>query len=275
MGAAGRARAQADAEQRSWNQPVAPYRIMGSLYYVGASDVTAFLITTPQGHILVDSGFAETVPLIKANIAKLGFELSAVKWLLGTHAHADHAGGFAQLKKETGAPLVAGADDAELLARGGSQDFAFANRAPYPAVKIDRPVHDGDTVSLGDVTLTAHATPGHTKGCITWTLPLRVDDKIYNVVFVGSASINDGVRLSGKPSYPGIAADYATTFKILKSLPCDIFLGSHARFYDGLAKASRLKDGGPNPFIDPQGYRKYIAGAEKVYLDQLARERAP
>jgi metallo-beta-lactamase class B len=269
------AHAQADPTSRASNQPVEPYRIAGNLYYVGASDVASYLITTPEGNILLDGGFVETAPQIEANLQKLGFKMEAVKILLSTHAHYDHAGGLAALKKKTGAPLYAGAADADLLARGGKGDFAFGDRLLFPPVQVDHPVLDGDRVSLGGTTLTAHATPGHTKGCTSWSMQVDAGGgKRYDVVFVGSTSINPGVHLAGKPSYPGIAEDYAKTFTVLKGLPCDIFLAAHASFFHGLEKAARLKQGVEgNPFVDPQGYRDYLARSEKAYGEQLAKEK--
>ncbi|HZF09169.1 MAG TPA: subclass B3 metallo-beta-lactamase [Thermoanaerobaculia bacterium] len=268
-------RAQADPAARSRNQPVEPYPIAGNLYSVGASDVTSFLITTPEGHILLDGGFAKTAPMIEANVRKLGFKLEDVKILLSSHAHFDHAGGLAELQRKTGARLYAGAADVDLLARGGSGDFAFGDTLRFPAVHVDHPVHDGETVRLGGTTLTAHATPGHTRGCTSWSLVVEEGGKRYDVVFVGSTTINPGVHLAGKPSYPGIAEDYAKSFATLKALPCDIFLGSHASFYRGPEKAERRKKGEkPNPFVDPQGYRDFLAGTEKAYREQLDREKA-
>jgi metallo-beta-lactamase class B len=266
--------AQADPTSRSWNQPVEPYRIAGNLYYVGASDIASYLITAPQGNILLDGGFAETAPLIEANVQKLGFKLEDVKILLSTHAHFDHAGGLAELKKKTGASLYAGAADADLLARGGKGDFAFGDRSLFPPVQVDHPVHDGDKVSLGGTTLVAHATPGHTRGCTSWSLQVEEGGKRYDVVIVGSTTINPGVHLAGKPSYPGIAEDYAKTFQRLKSLPCDIFLAAHASMFNGLEKAARLKQGGGgNPFVDPEGYKNFLARSEKTYGEQLAKEK--
>src|SRR6185436_13212838 len=194
--------------------------------YVGASDITSFLITTPAGHILIDGGFEETVPLIRASVKKLGFRLEDVKFLLNNHAHYDHAGGLAMLKKLTGAKLVVSEGDAPLLAAGGHGDFAFGDKYLFPPVQADRTVRDGDTVSLGGVTLTAHLTPGHTKGCTTWTMKVKDGDRTRDVVFAGSLSVLPGVTLAVNPKYPGIAADYAHSFAVLKALPCDIFLSS-------------------------------------------------
>jgi metallo-beta-lactamase class B len=268
------ARAQADPTSRSWNQPVEPYRIAGNLYYVGASDITSFLVATPEGHILLDGGFVETAPIIEANVRKLGFKLEDVKILLNSHAHYDHAGGLAELKRKTGATLYAGAGDADLLARGGSGDFAFGDTYRFPPVQVYHPVHDGATVSLGGTTLTAHSTPGHTRGCTSLSMRVEEGGKRYDVVFLGSTTINPGVQLAGKPSYPGIAEDYARSFETLKKLPCDIFLAPHASFYGGLDKAARLKNGDGNPFVDPQGYRGFLAQSQKSYREQLERERA-
>jgi metallo-beta-lactamase class B len=268
------AHAQADPASRAMNQPVEPYHIVGNVYYVGASDVTSYLITTPEGHILLDGGFVETAPIIEANVKKLGFKLEDVKVLLNSHAHFDHAGGLAELKRATGAKFAASEREAPLLARGGKGDFLFGDKYPFPPIQADRILHDGDTVTLGDTTLTAHLTPGHTLGDTTWTMKAREGDRTYDVVFVGSATILPGVRLTNNPKYPGIAEDYAKTFRVLKSLPCDVFLGSHASFFDGLGKADRLRKGAKkNPFIDPQGYKDYVAQNEAKLQEQLRRER--
>jgi metallo-beta-lactamase class B len=268
------AAAQADATSRSWNQPVEPFRIAGNLYYVGASDITSFLITTPQGHILIDGGFVETVPLIRASVKKLGFRLEDVKFLLNNHAHYDHAGGLAELKKLTGAKLVVAEGDAPLLAAGGHGDFAFGDKLPFPPVQADRTIRDGDTVSLGGVTLTAHITPGHTKGCTSWSMQVKDGDRTLDVVFAGSLSVLPDVTLAVHPKYPKIAEDYAHSFQVLKGLPCDIFLSSHGSFFDLTGKAERLRKGEtPNPFIDPKGYRTYLARMEEAFRGRLAEER--
>lgn len=268
-----RAAAQQDEEARSWNRPIDPYRVVGNVYYVGASNVSSFLITTPAGHILLDSGFAETVPLIRSNVARLGFRMADVKILINSHAHYDHAGGLALLKEETGARLFASEADAALLAAGGRGDFQFGDRFAFAPVKADRLLRDGDRVTLGGVTLTARLTPGHTKGCTTWTMRAREGRRRYDVVFVGSTTV-PGYKLLGTPQYPNMVADYERTFRVMKRLPCDVFLASHGNFYEMLEKAGRLARGrGPNPFVDPRGYRDFVARTEKSFREQLARER--
>ncbi len=263
----------ADETNRSWNQPVKPFRIAGNLYYVGASDLSSFLIVTPQGHILLDSGLVETVPQIQQNVVQLGFRLEDVKVLINTHAHYDHAGGLALLKRLTAATLIASEADAALLAAGGKGDPNFGDRFTYEPVKADRILRDGDKVELGGVTMTAHLTPGHTKGNTTWAMTVTEGMKTYNVVVAGSTSTL-GYKLVDNPNYPGIVADYQRTFQILKSLPCDIFLAPHGSFY-GLTEKSKLLEQGEkqNPFIDPDGYKRYVEETEKAFQKELERQR--
>jgi len=270
--ATGPAHAQASASG-SMNQPAEPYRILGNLYYVGASDVTSFLIATPAGLILIDGGFAETVPMIRKNVETLGFKMADVKILLNSHAHFDHAGGLAAIKKQTGARLAASQADAALLANGGLGDHLFGDKYPYEPVTADRILKDGDRVELGGTALTAHLTPGHTKGCTTWTMKVAEGGKSYDVVFVCSTSVLPDVSLVNNAKYPNVAADFEQTFRTLRGLPCDVFLGSHASFYNGLEKAARLRKGAdPNPFIDPAGYKAYLARSEKAFRERLAAE---
>jgi metallo-beta-lactamase class B len=270
------ARAQADPDSRSMNQPVAPFRIIGNIYYVGASDVTSFLIVTPAGDILLDGGFQETAPQIEANIRTLGFKLSAVKFLLNSHAHYDHSGGLAELKRRTGARLVAMAGDASVLADAGRSDFHFGGKKfTFPPVKPDRVIHDGDAVRLGGVTMTAHRTAGHTRGDTTWTMTTEDSGKTYHVVFIGSMSVLPGYHLTKPESYPGMRADYEKSFAILKALPCDVFLGAHGSFFDLTGKREKLAKGAhPNPFIDPEGYRAYVARAEAEFQAALQRDES-
>ena len=262
------AQAQANEQSRAMNQPVPPFHIIGNIYYVGASDIASYLIVTRHGDILLDGGFVETAPQIEANIRTLGFKLSDVKILLNSHEHLDHAGGLAELKRLTHARLVAMAQEVRTLESGKS----------FPAVTPDRIIHDGSTVTLGGVTLTAHLTPGHTPGCTTWTMLTKDNGKPYHVVFVGSASVLPNYKLIDRPgspaTYPGIEADYEKTFRVLKSLPCDVFLGAHGSFYSLVQKREAMsKHPAQNPFIDPAGYQAYVAHAEAAFQAELRRER--
>jgi metallo-beta-lactamase class B len=264
---------QADEESRTMNQPVKPYRVIGNIYYVGAADVSSFLITTPAGHILLDSGFFETVPQIQQNLTQLGFKLADVKIIINSHAHYDHAGGIALLKELTGARFMASAGDVEQLARGGKGDPQFGDRFSYQPVKTDRILSDGDKVELGDVTLIAHLTPGHTKGCTTWTMKVKEGQKQYDVVFVGSSSF-PGYKLVNNEAYPTIVTDYERTFRVLKQLPCDVFLAAHGSFYAMQYKAKHLsQNSGRNPFIDPARYRTYVTNSEKAFRKELLRQQ--
>lgn len=264
--------AQQDEASRAMNQPVKPYRVIGNIYYVGASDVSSFLITTSNGHILLDSGFIETVPQIKQNMAQLGFRLEDIKILLNSHAHYDHAGGLAELKRLTGAKLMTSEGDVPLLAAGGKGDPNFGDRFLFEPVKPDRILRDGDKVELGGVTMIARITPGHTKGCTSWTMKVKDGAKEYDVVFVGSTSA-PGYKLVNNPGYPGIVADYEKTFRLLKSLKCDVFLAAHGQFYGMLDKAKLLEHGPTsNLFIDPEGYRRYLDQSEKTFRKLLASQ---
>ncbi|HJQ68878.1 MAG TPA: subclass B3 metallo-beta-lactamase [Blastocatellia bacterium] len=270
---AGSQSTQLDDVSKSWNQPIKPYRVIGNIYYVGAAEVSSFLITTPAGHILLDSGFAETVPQIKENVAKLGFKLEDVKILINSHAHFDHAGGLAILKEMTGAQLAVSEPDAALLAAGGKNDFAWGDRFYFKPVKADRLLRDKDRVELGGVEMIAHLTPGHTKGCTTWTTKVKENGKQYDVVIVGSASV-PGYNLVNNPNYPNIVEDYEKTFRVLKSLSSDVFLAPHGSFFDMKEKIQKLESGAKtNPFIHPQGLRRYVKQAERSFRETLEKQR--
>ena len=264
----GAANAQADSAARSWNEPVPPFRIIGNLYYIGAADITSYLIVTSDGLIVIDGGLVETAPQILANIRTLGFDPQDIRILLNSHAHYDHAGGLAQLKRLTGAQLVAGLGDSALLAAGGHGDFAFGDRFPFPPVTVDRTVTDGDTVRLGDTYLVAVATPGHTKGCTTWTMPVTQDGHGYQAVFICSLTIGE-YALRGNPAYPTIAADFRASIARLRLVRCDVFLAPHGSIFDLQSKMARRAGAGTSPFIDPDGCRRYIDGAARDLDEKL------
>ena len=254
-----------------WNKPFKPFRIIGNIYYVGTNNLACYLITSPGGYILIDTAMQESSPIIRANIEALGYKLKYIRIILSSHAHFDHVAGHADMKAATGAQVYASAADALVLESGGAKGFHPLNH--YKPVKVDRIIKDGEVVRLGSVALTAHVTPGHTEGNTTWTTTVEENGQKYDVVFVGSMSINPGVKMVNNPTWPGVAEAYAKSFQILKSLHCDVFLGPHAPFFDMEAKVKRMADAKTNPFIDPEGYRNYIAGFEKSYNDQIASER--
>jgi len=241
-----------------------PFKIAGSLYWVGTADLAVYLINTPQGNILINSDFPEDVPAIKKSIAQLGFKYGDTKIILASHAHGDHDAAVGIIKKETGARLMimdADVADTESNAQG------------RPAAKVDRVLHDGDAVELGGSKLIARLTPGHTKGCTTWTMQVDEGGRKLNAVIIGSPNVNRGTILVGNKNYPQIADDYVKTFKVLKSLPVNFFLGAHGNYFGLKAKYEKMKAGGPNPFIDPAGYKAYVEEREATFLKEWDRQK--
>jgi metallo-beta-lactamase class B len=259
-----------------WTTPFPPHRIVGNVYYVGSKDLASYLITTPRGHILINSNLKTSVPLIRKSVEQLGFKFSDIKILLISHAHSDHCASSALVKQLTHAQYMVMDGDVPVVESGGKMDFQYGQRREmlYPATKVDRVLHDGDEVRLGDVVLVAHLTAGHTKGCTTWTLKVPDHGKIYNVVIVGSPNVNPGYRLVDNKSYPTIASDYVHGFAVLKSLPCDVFLGAHGGYYDMLEKYAQIGKSGVNPFVDPNGYKAYVADREQAFLEELHKQQA-
>jgi metallo-beta-lactamase class B len=259
-----------------WSEPFPPHRIIGNIYYVGSRGLASYLITTPAGHILINSNLNTSVALIRESIEKLGFRFSDVKILLISHAHFDHDGGSAEVKKLTGAKYMVMDADVSVVESGGKNDFQYGDDATllYPPARVDRVLHDEDEVKLGDTVLTAHKTAGHTRGCTTWSLKVREGNKTYDVVIVGSPNVNPGYKLVNNARYPEIADDYARGFRVLKSLPCDVFLGAHGSYYDMEAKYAKLNAGGNNPYIDPEGYKSYVAEREQAFLAELQKQNA-
>jgi len=256
-----------------WNRPIKPFRIMGNLYYVGTNYLASYLITTPSGDILINPNYEQSVPVIRESVEKLGFHFSDIKIILISHAHDDHAAGCALAKRMTGAKLMVMDADVAEIENGGAGDFQYVN-SRWPRAKVDRVLHDGDTVRLGGNVLTAHLTPGHTKGCTTWTMDVTEDGRTYHVVIVGSPNVNTGYKLVGNELYPTIAADYEKTFRVLASLPCDVFLGAHGVYFNMDEKLKRLGTGDGNPFIDPDGYRAYVSEREQAFRTELAAQKA-
>lgn len=268
--------AQAQAQSpAAWTTPTEPFKIAGNLYYVGTAGIGAYLITTPQGHILIDGAMPGSAKDIEASITKLGFAPSEVKVLLNTHAHFDHAGGLAELKRDTGAKLAASAGDKIALETGkypGSEEVKAFDFAP---VKVDRALEDGERLSMGGIALTAHLTPGHSAGCTTWTFPVMIDGVSRQAMIYCSTSVaaNRLVSKTKGPQYPGIVADYEQSFAKLKTMKADVFLAPHAEQFGMTEKRAALAAGGPNPFIDPGLLQKTVAASEKAFREELAKQQ--
>ena len=265
------------APNPEWTTPLAPFRIADNLYYVGSKDLASYLVVTAKGDILVNSSLESSPALIQKSVEQLGFHFSDIKILLISHSHADHDAGSAEIKRLTGAKYMVMDGDVPVVESGGAKDFAYPTDL-YPAMKVDRVLHDGDQVRMGNAVLVAHKTPGHTRGCTTWTMRAMIGGQARDVVIVGSWNVNPGYRLvdrPGKPaSYPGIAADYEHSFVIWKSLPCDVFLGAHGQYFDMLAKFERAKAGaGESVWIDPEGYKAALAERQQAFEAELKKQQ--
>jgi metallo-beta-lactamase class B len=247
-----------------WHRPFPGFKIAGNLYYAGTADLAVYLVHTPQGNILINSDFEEDVPAIRASIEQLGFPFKDTKILLISHAHGDHDAATGLIQRETNAKLMvmdADVPEEQSTARG------------RPGAHVDRTLHDGDAVELGGTKLTARMTPGHTKGCTTWTMQVQEGGRTLNAVIIGSPNVNPGYLLVGNKNYPQIAQDYVKTFAVLNGLACDVFLGAHGDYFGLKAKHQKIKAGGPNPFIDPAGYKAYVTEREATFRKEWERQQ--
>jgi metallo-beta-lactamase class B len=241
-----------------------PHRVIGNIYYVGTNSLASYLVVTPDGLVLINSSYERNVPVIRKSVETLGFKFSDIRILLGSHAHGDHMEGDAAVKALSGAQVVAMAEDVPALERMRPGD------KPHP---IDRVVHDGDTVTLGGTTLVAHLTPGHSRGCTTWTLKVTDAGRTYDVVIIGSLGVNPGFTLVDNREAPAIAEEFRRAFKVSRALPCDVPLASHPAMYHMTEKYARLAAGGPNPFIDPAGYARELDLTEAMFHAVLAAQQ--
>lgn len=258
----------------AWTNPFPPFRIAGNLYYVGSEDLASYLIATPKGLILINSNLETSVPQIRKSVEALGFHFHDIKILLISHGHFDHCAGSAEIIRLTGAKYYVMQPDVSVVESGGKTDFAYGSDTTmqFPPARVDRVLHDGDTVSLGGTVLTAHLTAGHTRGTTTWTLDEPYEGRSMHVVIVGSPNVNKGYKLVGNTTYPQIASDYQQQFAVLESLPCDIFLGAHGGYFGLKEKYARFKAGDRNAFVDPAGYKAYVANRKQAFEAQLARQ---
>jgi len=261
--------------QDDWTEAFPAFRITGNLYYVGSRGLANYLVATSQGHILINSDLEANVPLIRASVESLGFKFSDIKILLISHGHWDHAAASDTIKRLTGAKYMVMEGDVSVVESGGKTDFQYGNdpTALFTPTKVDRVLHDGDEVKLGDAVLTAHLTPGHTKGCTTWTMKVKENSKTRDVVIVGSPNVNPGYKLVDNAAYPGIAADFERTFQVLKSLSCDYFLGAHGSYFDLETKYKQFKAGTATAFIDPEGYKNYVNDREQAFRKELEKQK--
>jgi metallo-beta-lactamase class B len=268
----------------SWTTPVVPFRIADNLYYVGSQDLASYLVVTPEGNILINANLATSPSQLRASVEALGFHWNDTKIMLNSQAHADHIGGAAEVIRETRAKNMVMDGDVSVVETGARADFLSPspNIPTFAPVHVDRVLHDGDTVSLGGVTLTAHKTAGHTRGCTTWTmrshLPGEPPETMRNIVIVGGTSFWSEYHFVSSPghpaSYPGIAQDFQHTFLVLRALPCDVFLGAHGGYFDMLTKLKRYPHNGPNVFVDPDGYKGFVAAAQETFEKALSQQEA-
>ena len=257
-----------------WTKPFPAFRIADNLYYVGSADLASYLVATPKGLILINSNLASSPPLIRKSVESLGFKWTDIKMLLISHAHFDHCAGSAEILRETGAKYEVMDGDVSVVESGGRTDFQYGSdkTMSFTPAHVDRVLHDGDTVRLGGAALTAHLTAGHTRGTTTWTMDVHEGDRLLHVVIVGSPNVNPGYKLVGNKTYPRIADDYKHEFLALHSLPCNVFLGAHGGYFDLPAKYVRFKSGDRNAFIDPDGYKAYIADRQQTFEAELKRQ---
>lgn len=258
---------------QKWTAPFEPFQLIGTIYYVGTEGIAVYVIKTTQGLILMDTAMPQSTGMIKDNIAKLGFKVADIKIILNSHAHLDHTGGFAEIRKETGAQLVAGERDKPLLEGGYYPGDEKNEDLAFPAVKVDRTVKEGDKVTLGDTTLTAHATPGHSPGCTSWEMTVKDGNQDREVLFFcsGTVALN---RLVGQPTYPGIVDDYRATYAKVKAMKIDVLLGPHPEVYGMQVKRAEMKDDAPNPFVKPGELATYATSLSEDFDKQLAKQTA-
>ena len=257
----------------AWNKPTEPFTIIDNIHYVGTNGLAVYLVTTREGHILIDTAMPEATSQIRSSIEKLGFKLGDIKFLINTHAHIDHTGGLAELKQLTGALLISGAADKPLLEGGYYPGRETAAELKFPAVKVDRTVKEGDTVSLGGVTLTAHATPGHSPGCTSWTTSVKEGANPRSIVFFCSATVALN-QLVGAPTHPTIVEDYRKTFAWAHTVQPDILLAPHPEMYGMQDKRAKLAAGAPNPFVRPGEFGAYITSLEKAFEESLNKQKS-
>ena len=261
------------AQSEGWTRPFPGHRVIGNLYAVGTYDLGVFLLTSEEGHILINTGLEDSTSLIRDNMASLGFELEDVEILLTMQAHWDHTAALAEIKEIAGAEMWATEGDARVLEDGGFSDPHFGGRVSFPPVDVDTIIAEGDVIELGATRLTVLETPGHTEGSSSYLMQVREDGTDYDVVIANMGTINAGKQLVVDPTYPGVADDFAETFRKQKALDVDVWVAAHGSQYDLHDKYRPGQAYSPETFVDPEGFLAEVERLEQLYLDQIAEER--
>jgi metallo-beta-lactamase class B len=257
--------------QSNWREPFPAHRIVGPVYYVGTADLACFLITSPGGHILINTGLGDSGPMIRKNIESLGFKPSDIRTLLTNQAHFDHVAAMAEMKKLTGAKMLATEGDKSVLEDGGRSDFLLSKKENwFEPVKVDTIITDGMAIGPKELGLRAHLTPGHTRGSVTYSIVVRENGRDYSVVFANMATMI-GAKLVGNEKYPSIASDFARTFRVQRALACDVFLAAHGSQYGMREKYKPQYN--PDTFLDPDGYKRAVAEYQAKFEEQLNQEQ--
>ncbi len=259
------------ASEGEWNTPFAPFNVIGNIYYVGTAGVSSYLITSPKGHILIDGVLAQSAPQIIANVQTLGFQMRDVKYLLNSHAHFDHAAGLAALQRASGAAMVASARDKPIL-EAGQISFGPSAGIRFPKIRVDRVIDEGDDVTVGNVTLKAHMTPGHSPGCTSWSMDVRAKDGTQHKAFFHCSATVAGQSLAPE-AYPGMVADFRATFAKVAAVKADILLANHDSFFDMRAKRARQKAGDANAFVDAGELQKFNTELKEAFEAELAKQQ--
>jgi len=261
------------AQPEGWSRPFPGHRVIGNLYAVGTYDLGVFLITSDEGHILVNTALEDSVPLIRQNVESLGFRLEDIKILLQMQAHWDHTAALAEIKQLTGAQMWATEDDAPVLEDGGFSDPHFGGRVSFKPVKVDKIIEDGEVIELGAIRLTVIDTPGHTAGSSSYRMSVRENGREYEVVIANMGTINQGKKLVVDPTYPGVAEDFAKTFERQKAMHVDVWVAAHGSQYGLHSKYRPGQAYSPAAFVDPEGFLAAVERLENLYLKQLEAER--
>ena len=261
------------AQPADWTEPFPGHRVIGNLYAVGTAGLGVFLITSDEGHILINTGLEDSTPLIRENIESLGYRLEDVRILLTMQAHWDHTAALAEIKEITGAAMWATAGDGRVLEDGGFSDPHFGGRVSFRPVEVDRIIGDGEIIELGDIRLRVHEHPGHTEGSSSYSMQVAENGRDYDVAVANIGTINEGKRLVVDPTYPGVAEDFARTYASQKAMDVDVWVAAHGGQYGLHDKYQPGQAYSPDTFVDPEGFLAEVERRERIYDEQLAEER--